>query len=235
MTDRAKWNRRRFLHAEILTVICLISIWGLRSGHLRVDYLKAAVLQQVVKVTPADSNNYQYLGGFHLNTHDFEAAATAYKQLAAIEPNSIEAHIGLSNCYRALGRKAEAMAVLQRLTRIHPNYAFGFASLGSALMDMDKPAEAAAAYQRAVELEPSLANLHLQLGKAQVAMGNVMTAIESFQCAIQEDAQLGKAYFELALACIKTGQAEQAASAYQKLVELDEALAHDLRSLFPTG
>jgi tetratricopeptide (TPR) repeat protein len=234
MSNREKWNRQRFLQAELVAVVCLLSIWGYRSGRIRSDRVKAALLGQVVKVSSRDPNAFRYLGNYHLDARNFREAASAYEQLLDIEPYSIEAHIGLSSCYRSMGRLEETIEILKKLTQIHPDYAYGFAGLGSALMDVERPVEAVAAYKQAIQLEPSLANLHIQLGTAYVATNDLTGAIQSFQCAIQANAELPRAYYELGKACHKDGQSEQAASAYAKLVELDEGLAIELRGIMGT-
>lgn len=235
MTNREKWNRNRFLRAELITVVSLLCIGGYRSGRVSIDRVKAALLGQAVRINSKDPNAYRYLGNFHHDARNFADAASAYEQLLEIEPTSIEAHIGLSSCYRSMGKREEAIAILRKLTQIHPDYAFGFAGLGSALMDIERPGQAIVAYEQAIQLEPSLANLQVQLGKAYVAINDLKKAIQSFQCAIQANAQLPRAYYELVKACHEDGQTEQAASAYAKLVELDEGLANELHGLISTG
>ena len=229
MTNREKWNRRRFLQAELMAAACLLCIWGYRSDRVSVGPVKAALLGQAVKVNTKDPNAFRYLGNFHLAARNFGDAASAYEQLLRIEPHSIEAHIGLSSCYRSMGQLEETLAILKKLTHSHPDYAFGFTGLGSALMDMERPMEAIVAYEQAIQLEPSLANLQVQLGKAYVAIDEWEKAIQAFQSAIQVDSHLPRAYYELVKVCRKNDQMAQAATAYAKLTELDESLANELQ------
>ena len=147
MADRASWNRRRFLRAVLLAVICLLA---LRAGQSQPGVLrtaKAAFLEQVVKVMPTD-RAYSYLGEHHRDRNRLSQAAAAYQQLAFRDPNSIKAHIGLSNCYRALGKQEAAIDVLRRMMDACPDYAFGYMCLAYNYSDLKRYAEAIWAYEK---------------------------------------------------------------------------------------
>ena len=228
MADRAAWNRRRFLRAELLAGLCVLAFWASHSQPDGLKTAKAAVLEQVVKVVPTD-RMYRYLGEHHRDSNRLSQAADAYRHLALREPNSIEAHIDLSNCYRALGKHEAAIDVLRRLMETCPNYAFGYMCLAYNYSDLKHYAKAIRAYEKALELEPNMATLHVRLGKTYVSIGDYIAAIPCFQKAVDVDRRYADGHFELAKTYILTGRMDQARNHYRTLETLNENLAAEIQ------
>ena len=168
MADRAVWNRRRFLRAELPAVICLLAFWASESQPGALKTAKAALLEQVVKVVPTD-RAYRYLGEHHRDGNRLSQSAVAYRHPASREPNSIEAHVRLNNCYRALEKHEAAIAVLRRLMEVCPDYAFGYMWLACNYSDLKHYAEAIRTHEKALELEPNMATLHVRLDKTPMS------------------------------------------------------------------
>ena len=228
MADRAAWNRRRFLRAELLAVLCLLAFWACQTQPNPLKKAKTAFLEQVIKVVPTDHVG-RYLGEHHRDRNRLSRAAIAYRHLALQEPNSIEAHIGLSNCYRALGKHEAAIDVLSRLLEACPNYAFGYLCQAYNYSDLTHYAEAIWAYEKALELEPKMATLHVRLGKTYVLIGDYHAAIPSFQKAVEADKRYADAHFELAKAYILTDRMDRARKHYRALETLNENLAAEIQ------
>ncbi len=229
MTDRAAWNRRRFLRAVLLAVICLLALWASQSQPDVLKTAKALFLEQVVKVMPTD-RAYSFLGEHHRDRNRLSQAAAAYRNMAFRDPNSIEAHIGLSNCYRALGKHEAAIDVLRRLMDACPDYAFGYMCLAYNYSDLKHYTEAIWAWEKALELEPNMATLHVRLGKTYVSIGDYNAAIPCFTKAIDVDRRYADGHFELAKAYILTDRMDQAREHYRALETLNENLAVEIQA-----
>lgn len=224
MADRAVWNRRRFLRAELPAVICLLAFWASESQPGALKTAKAALLEQVVKVVPTD-RAYRYLGEHHRDGNRLSQSAVAYRHPASREPNSIEAHVRLNNCYRALEKHEAAIAVLRRLMEVCPDYAFGYMWLACNYSDLKHYAEAIRTHEKALELEPNMATLHVRLDKTYVSIGDYHAAIRCFQKAVDVDKRCADAHFELAKAYILTDRKDQARKPSLTLETLNENLA----------
>ena len=228
MADRAAWNRRRFLRAVLLAVVCLLALWASQSRPDVLKTAKAVFLEQVAKVMPTD-RAYSYLEEHHRDRNRLSQAAVAYQHLAFREPNSIEALIGLSNCYGALGKHEAAIDVLRRLMDACPDYAFGYMCLAYNYSDLKHYAEAIWAYEKALELEPNMATLHVRLGKTYVSIGDYAAAIPCFTKAIDVDRRYADGHFELAKAYILTDRMDEARKHYRVLETLNENLAVEIQ------
>jgi Flp pilus assembly protein TadD len=97
-----------------------------------------------------------------------------------------------------LGRRAEAMSLLQDAVRLDPAYAQGYDSLGVALGRAGRPAEAEAHFRRAIELEPKLPQPWFDLGTQLFEAGRYADAVPLLERAIALQPAYPDAYANLA-------------------------------------
>ena len=97
-----------------------------------------------------------------------------------------------------LGRRAEAMPLLQDAVRLDPKYALGHESLGIVLGNAGRPAEAEAHFRRAIELDPGLAEPWFDLGTLRFDAGRYAEAAPYFEKAIATRPAYPDAYANLA-------------------------------------
>jgi Flp pilus assembly protein TadD len=97
-----------------------------------------------------------------------------------------------------LGRRAEALPLLQDAVRIDPTYAHGCESLGLALADAGRLAEAEALFRRAIALDPKLAEPWFDLGTLRFEAGRYAEAAPYFEKAIAIRPAYPDAYANLA-------------------------------------
>jgi tetratricopeptide (TPR) repeat protein len=206
----------------------MLIFWGSQSDLDRVKSARAALLTQVVRVVPTDAV-YSFLGAHHQDGNRL-AQAAAYQHLALREPNSIEAHIGLSNCYRAMGKHEAAVEVLRRLTEACPDYTFGYVCLAQNYSDLKHYAAAIWALKKAITLEPNMATLHLNLGKTYLSIGDYDTAMPCFLKAIDADKRNAHAHFELAKTYVLADRMDLARKHYRILRVLNDGLAEDIQA-----
>jgi Flp pilus assembly protein TadD len=96
-----------------------------------------------------------------------------------------------------LGRRAEAMPLLQDAVRLDPAYAQGHESLGVALGDAGRPTEAELHLRRAIELDPKLAEPWYDLGTLRFEAGRYAEAAPYFEQAIAHRPAYPDAYANL--------------------------------------
>jgi len=65
------------------------------------DSVKAVLLKQITTVSPKEPNSSHHLGNHCLDSPNCNDVAIAYDKRADIEPNSAEAFVHLSSCYRS--------------------------------------------------------------------------------------------------------------------------------------
>ena len=86
---------------------------------------------------------------------DFAAAEAEYKQVLALDPQSSEAVIGLTNIYMKSGRLAEAEPLLRRLANDRPDDAGLHLQLGRVLAAQGKKDDAIAEIQARSNSRPT--------------------------------------------------------------------------------
>jgi protein O-GlcNAc transferase len=84
----------------------------------------------------------------------FDEAETAYREVLALTPRSIPAHLDLAVLLRQLGRLGEAIVVVRQAIAIAPRAAPPYAHLGNLLYDLGRTDEAAAAFRKSLDLDP---------------------------------------------------------------------------------
>jgi tetratricopeptide (TPR) repeat protein len=133
-------------------------------------YAKAAEL------TPADPEPHLSAGLLHERQKDFSAAEAEYKKVIALDPNSTEAAIGLTNIYMKSNRLADAEPLLRRLAADRADDAGLHLQLARVLAAQNKKDDAIAELQTAVKLSPNdteaqrdLADLYSSAGKYDLA------------------------------------------------------------------
>ena len=91
-------------------------------------------------------------------TQDLVAAEKAYAEIAALLPNSADAHFDLASVQEQRGALAQALASLRRVLALDPKHAGAHFAMGRVLAKMGNGAEAIDALQAALELHRASGN-----------------------------------------------------------------------------
>ena len=113
-------------------------------------------------------------------------------------PGKARPHHNLGVALHRLGRRAEAMPLLQGAVRLEPAYAQGHESLGVALAEAGRGAEAESHFRRAIDLDPKLAEPWFDLGTTRFEAGRYAEAAPYFEQAIARRPAYPDAYANLA-------------------------------------
>jgi Tfp pilus assembly protein PilF len=97
---------------------------------------------------------------------NLDGAEAVFRQAASIDPQSIEAAIGLARIARARFDYKGAISLLEKSAGHHPNSAAVLAEFGLVYLAAEEPRRAMNYFQRALALDPS--NAQAKLGRAGV-------------------------------------------------------------------
>ncbi|MCA0202193.1 MAG: tetratricopeptide repeat protein [Proteobacteria bacterium] len=101
----------------------------------------------------ADRNHFN-AGIAALEARDLDAAATAFEQALAADPNDTEARYRLANAYRDLRRLDEAEHEMREVVAVRPTDAKARSALGVILTESGRPAEAVQIFAEAMAVDP---------------------------------------------------------------------------------
>ena len=112
-------NRTKRLVAEITVLVCIVCVWIVKSETVGIDYVKAGVLEQVVK---ADSDNVdanRFLADYYMDAGSYENAVKPLIEVLKVDPNDAYAHSKLGDAYWNCGRYEEAITAYKQATKLH--------------------------------------------------------------------------------------------------------------------
>jgi tetratricopeptide (TPR) repeat protein len=115
----------------------------------------------------------------------YDDSTAAYRKAAALEPASIEAHLGASRSLLAVRKWGDAeKACREVLSRDTWNY-YGASRLAFALYSLGRFADALPYYKKMVELYPSDVEMRNGVGWTQLKLGDAASAAKSFRAVLE--------------------------------------------------
>jgi len=226
MEDRVQQKKRWFLKIELAVLICVICIWIVKALTVDLDSTKAAVLSQVVKISPNNDEAQNLLGNAYFDLADYEKAVKAYETAIKTNPDNADTYRHLADCYCLLDRDEDEIEAHKQVVRIDPGYAKAYSLLAGCYIEGERCEEAADILRQLVKIEPKDAyRLLIVLGIHYCESGHYEEAVEAYKQAIEIDPNMGPAHDFLAEAYLKIGNKDLALKEYEKLKTLDEELA----------
>jgi tetratricopeptide (TPR) repeat protein len=137
---------------------------------------------------------------------DHGAAAEAFREALAAEPDSVTARIDLSAALGASGKTGEAMQLLQEAVAMEPRNATARFNLGLLQLGAGDAAGAADHLQKAALLRPDDGEVHLPLARALSRAGRGAEAAEQYARARRSAPQDPAAWLESADLLSRGGQ-----------------------------
>lgn len=140
-----------------------------------------------------------------------------YQAAAAKSPPEVEALSLLSNTYRDLGRKQEALGVLQRASALEPSNVDILVRCGGLETALGQKSEALRTYEAAYALNPGLTGLREMLAQLYLnneRFGDAVRLLQDAVTATPDDPglaiDLGKAYLNMAVFQLQHKEVKQA-------------------------
>ncbi len=118
------------------------------------------------------------------------AAADAFARAAELGCQPLQSRTNRATCLAMIGRRDEALELLERLTTEHPEFADGWYSLGLARLKLGHLDAAVWALDRAIELAPDHANAHYARACAHALAGQAAPALVDIARAVAIDPSL---------------------------------------------
>ena len=150
-----------------------------------------------------------------------QKALAAAQQAELLDDNLPEVHSSLGAVYGKSGKKAQAVAELQRATSLAPTSDLGFRRLANAYLGIGQREQAIAAFQKAIQLNPYYWGNQNQLGNAYYRLGDYPKALQAFQqvTVLAPDNQVG--YQNVGNVYLQEGKYQEAIPYIQKSVQIE--------------
>jgi len=140
--------------------------------------------ERAIRIRPEAPAGYDLLGALYLKQHEPAKARDTLEQSAPFLKNSkpsLEHYLSLSQAYRDLKQKEDAVRVVREgLRQLGPNLDL-YSSLGTALGDLGQSGEALAAFQQALALNPNHTETNFNLGLLLLNLGRQDEAITALK------------------------------------------------------
>ena len=152
---------------------------------------------------------------------DAGAAKKRFQEAVAVDPEFVQAHIGLAICHLRAGSSGEAAAAAEMALALEPGniHALGISvDAYRALGDKDKE-EAALAALRAADPRTAARQMY-DTGVQFYDAGDTRSAMSLFQRALEFDPEHAAAHYKLGLCYINTGETDKAKEHLQRFLEL---------------
>ncbi|MDX2271506.1 MAG: tetratricopeptide repeat protein [Cyanobacteriota bacterium] len=160
------------------------------------------------------------------NKSDWQDAATEFRIAIRLDPNLLEAHIGMGITLSRLGNQRGAINAYTTALNLKPHHTPTHYNLGIALFKQGELKEAIASFEKTLQLEPSFAEGYITLGLAKLQAGDPQAAIPLFETALNlEDADLAEAHCGIGHALALQGELSAAIKRYHTALDLFPMLA----------
>jgi tetratricopeptide (TPR) repeat protein/DNA-binding winged helix-turn-helix (wHTH) protein len=214
------------------------------------EYKEAiAAFQQIIKISPQESEAYWRLGRLLAGEGEHEKAIRILKRGLAVDPQAKDIYNVIGGLLWELGRDSEAIAMMERYVALVPNESNAYDSLGLAYQNVGQYQKAVAQYNRALELKENFEVAIVHLANTRFQQGRYREALDLYQQYIRispSDLERGRGYGCLSVVYLRLKNYEEAeknarlSRQYSKYdfaiwkfaLERDRALAQDLERQF---
>jgi Tfp pilus assembly protein PilF len=147
-------------------------IRGIIALHRGEDELALDLIEEAVKLNPADGEAHANLGLILLKHHQDPQALAAYASALTLQPDNIAAQFGLARAFSALGLIDFAYDAFRDVVARDPNYVEAVADFGLLLTDVGRHDEAVPMLREALERHFAERQLHLTLAGCLFSAGD---------------------------------------------------------------
>ncbi len=160
-----------------------------------------------------------------LNSGDFSAAESLFRNVLQAQPQHIGALNLLTIVLMQMGRYGEAEDFIRRAVEHNPGSDVSFYNYGVILQNTGKHDEAAQQFTKAISLNPESYETWNSRGAAFLALGDFESAVTDFNQAIRRAPRHADLYFNKANACSQLRRHGDALSAFDEGLGLNAAAA----------
>lgn len=185
------------------------------------DYAGAiAQYNQVIEVTPNNSEAYYQRGFAHYRAKQEQLALQDLTQAIQLDPNHAKAHFYRGNLRLGLGDRQGALADYNHVTQLDPNFAPAYLNRGNVQADLGDEPAAIIDYSRAIQIDPTLASAYLNRCLTRSNLQDQTGAIEDCTQAISLNPNYAFAYQNRGLAHRRQGDLQRAIEDFNVAIRL---------------
>ncbi|MEL6152085.1 MAG: tetratricopeptide repeat protein, partial [Chloroflexota bacterium] len=155
-----------------------------------------------------------------LEEGEFEDAVEAYTEILDGDEENVDALIGRSEAYIALGEERRALADARRAVTLAPDNPDAYIARGAALLATDIDA-ALEDFSEATRLDPEYAEAYLVLAQVYSALGQGSQALANYDAAIEIEPENADYVYARGLLHYNMGNLEEALADYDAAIEID--------------
>lgn len=156
-----------------------------------------AILVKLVTKYPNSYLGHQNLGKIYEFEGGMRRAIDEYVAAVDIKKNDYDSYYKIANLLNELGKKDEAIEMLQNLVKNKPDYYEGSCLLGELLCDQERFKEAANVYESALRFRPEDFELYYNLGIVYTMLNDFAVAKQMYERAAEINHRLYGAYYSL--------------------------------------
>lgn len=156
-----------------------------------------AILVKLITKYPNSYLGHQNLGKIYEYEGGMRRAIDEYVAAVDIKKNDYDSYYKIANLLRELGKKDEAIEMLENLVKNKPDYYEGSCLLGDLLCEQERFKEAANVYQAALKYRPADFELYYNLGIVYTRLSDFQTAKEMYEKAAAINHKLYGAHYNL--------------------------------------
>jgi serine/threonine protein kinase/tetratricopeptide (TPR) repeat protein len=160
------------------------------------------------------------IGNLNLQTGAFPAAVSAFQGLLAIDPENLDAYLGLGDTYDALGRTTEAEQAFRHAIAVRPGCWRCYNLLGAFLNRHSRYGEAAESWRKVTELAPDNVWGYMNVGDTYFNTGQFEEAGQYFQRGLQISPDNPDLYSNMGTVSFFQGHFEKDVGYTQKAIAL---------------
>ena len=185
------------------------------------------VASRMTEAFPKSAAAFRTRGLVETKMDQYTDAVRSFKRAVALDPSSLDAHLGLASAQWGAGMHRDAQTAFERLVKQHPRDAEVHEAYGAVLLEgaADDTTETRAAMllKTALELDANRAEAHYQLGNLALKQDQTADAFRHLEAAARLTPRESKIQFALGRLYRRLGRAEDAANAMRRYEELKTA------------
>ncbi len=183
-----------------LPVLLLLALaLGFTTAARNRDYRDNLTLWTVTAAQRPEVARAHYLLGFSLAVADRPTEAMPeFQKAIQLNPNYLDAYVGLGTVLDKNGRLREAIACYREALRLKPDYTLAHYNLGSDLARVGRSTEAISELEEAVRLKPDYADAHNNLALLLAGQpGREADAVAEFEIALRVQPNSAPTHYNL--------------------------------------
>ena len=192
---------------------------------------------QGIDIDPLYARNYSGLasswivqfevGGGRLGLREaFARAEPLYAKALQLDPELVDAKLGLANVARLYQRYDEARRTYEAVIQTHPNNIQARFGLGLAEEDDGWPSRAVVQYERAAALDPTHFLIPMRAGLSLMYLGRLGEAEARFKRSIELDSARPNGFYSLGILNWLRGRLDESVAAYRDALKRGEQASY---------